>query len=160
MAWTDSWVWGALALILALLELVLGAGAFVFLALAAAALGGALLALFGATLIWQLAGVGVLAGILVPVSIKRIGHHTSPKAMGYGTTGTGVEQGYHFITEPREFDQTPAIKIKGDTYRVRDRDAPERPIPMGMRVRFDHFEGTTAIVVPDPVTDTLSKTET
>lgn len=144
MEWSLTHFWLALALILSLAELT--SGVFLFLALGAAAALTAVLAFLGAPFEWQLVGMGVLSGILVPVAIIWIKPRFSPKGVSYGTTGTGVEHGKHYRTLKRDFDGATGVTINGDFYRLRVMDSGETELPEGTDVIFDHFDGTTAVV--------------
>lgn len=146
MQWNPSFLWLLVALLLGLAELT--SGGLVLLALAGAAVLTALLAFFGAPLPWQLIGMGIFSGVLVPLTIRVIKPYFTPRGVAYGTTGTGVEKGRSFYTVTRDYDGASGIKINGDFYRVRV-DGNERTVlPEGTEVRFKAFEGTTAIVQP------------
>ena len=106
----------------------------------------ALLAFLGAPFEWQLAGMGLFSGILVPVAIRWIRPRFSPKGVAYGTTGTGVEQGRRYQTLKRDFDGATGIKVNGDFYRLRVTDTGETDLPEGTDVIFKQFDGTTAVV--------------
>lgn len=144
MDWTYAHFWLILALGLALAELT--SGVMLLLALALAAAVTALLAHLGASFEWQLVGMGVAAGILVPVTIRWIRPRFSPRGVAYGTTGTGVEQGQRFRTLRRDFDNTTGIHLNGDFYRLKVRDTGVTELPPGTEVIFEEFDGTTAIV--------------
>lgn len=146
MEWTLTHFWLILALILGLAELT--SGVLVLLALAVASALTALVAYLGAPLEWQLASMGVLSGILVPVAIRWLRPRFSPKGVSYGTTGTGVEQGREYRTLQRDFDGAIGIKINGDFYRLRLADGSTPELPVNTPVIFDHFDGTTAVVKP------------
>jgi len=91
MEWSITHLWLILALLLGLAELT--SGVMVLLALAIAAAFTAVLAFFGFSLEWQLAGMGLFSGILVPIVVRWLKPRFSPKGVAYGTTGTGVDQG-------------------------------------------------------------------
>ena len=91
MEWSLTHFWLILALVLCLAELT--SGVLLLLALGIAAALTALLAFLDVPFEWQLAGMGIFSGILVPVAIRWIRPRFSPKGVAYGTTGTGVEQG-------------------------------------------------------------------
>lgn len=147
MEWSLAHLWLILALILGLAELT--SGVMVLLALGIAAALTAVLALVGASFEWQLAGMGVFSGILVPIAIKWLKPRFTPKGVAYGTTGTGVENGTVYRVLKRDFDQATGIKINGDFYRVRVSDTGETELPEGTRVIFETFDGTTAVVSVD-----------
>ncbi|GGX94003.1 hypothetical protein GCM10007160_21840 [Litchfieldella qijiaojingensis] len=144
MDWTLAHTWLAVALLLGLAELT--SGALVLLALAVAAALTALLAFMGATPAWQLLGMGVFSGLLVPLTIKVIRPHFSPRGVEYGTTGTGVEKGREHRTLKRDYDGASGIKINGDFYRLRVAESGETELPADTQVIFQEFDGTTAIV--------------
>ncbi|MDX1457307.1 MAG: NfeD family protein [Marinobacter sp.] len=146
MEWSLTHFWLILALVLCLAELA--SGVLLLLALGIAAGLTAILAAMGAAFEWQLVGMGVLSGILVPVAIRWIRPRFSPRGVSYGTTGTGVEAGKHFHTLQRDFDNASGIKINGDFYRLKVADSHQTELPEGTEVVFDHFDGTTAIVRP------------
>lgn len=147
MEWSLTHFWLILALILGLAELT--SGVLVLLALGIAAALTAVLAFGGAPFEWQLAGMGVFSGILVPVAIKWIKPRFTPKGVAYGTTGTGVENGVAYQVIKRDFDNASGVKVNGDFYRVRVSDTGETELPEGTRVIFKTFDGTTAVVVVD-----------
>lgn len=147
MEWSLTHFWLILALILGLAELT--SGVMVLLALGIAAALTAVLAFAGGSFEWQLAGMGVLSGILVPAAILWIKPRFSPKGVAYGTTGTGVEHGTIYQIIKRDFDHAAGIKMNGDFYRVRISDTGETELPEGTRVIFKTFNGTTAVVVVD-----------
>lgn len=147
MEWSLTHFWLILALILGLAELT--SGVLVLLALGIAAALTAVLAFIGAPFEWQLAGMGVFSGILVPVAIKWIKPRFTPKGVAYGTTGTGVENGTAFQVIKRDFDNASGVKVNGDFYRIRVSDTGETELPEGTRVIFRNFDGTTAVVVTD-----------
>ena len=147
MEWSLTHLWLILALILGLAELT--SGVLVLLALAIASALTAVLAFIGVSFEWQLAGMGILSGILVPVAILWIKPRFTPKGVAYGTTGTGVENGSVYQTIKRDFDSATGIKVNGDFYRVRVSDTGEAELPEGTRVIFKTFDGTTAVVVID-----------
>jgi membrane protein implicated in regulation of membrane protease activity len=151
MEWSLTHFWLILALILGLAELT--SGVMVLLALGIAAALTAVLAFAGGSFEWQLAGMGVLSGILVPVAILWIKPRFSPKGVAYGTTGTGVERGTIYQIIKRDFDHATGIKMNGDFYRVRVSDTGETELPEGIRVIFKTFDGTTAVVVMDHQTE-------
>ena len=144
MEWSLTHLWLILALILSLAELT--SGVLVLLALGIASALTAILASLGVSFEWQLAGMGVFSGILVPVAIKYIRPRFSPKGVAYGTTGTGVERGTVYETLRREFDDATGIKVNGDFYRLRVGASGDTELPAGTRVVFKRFDGTTAVV--------------
>lgn len=147
MEWNPAYAWLIIALLLSLAEL--SSGGMVLLALGMAAALTALLAWLGLSLAWQLVGLGILAGILVPIAIKFIRPWFSPRGVAYGTTGTGVEKGRTYCTLKRDFDGATGIKINGDFYRIRISENGATELPEGMVVTFRSFDGTTAIVTLD-----------
>ncbi|WP_168012404.1 NfeD family protein [Halomonas salinarum] len=145
MEWTPAMLWLAAALVLGLAELT--SGALLLLALAfAAALTAATTAALGLPFSGQLLVMGVLAGILVPLTIKVIRPRFSPQGVAYGTTGTGVERGHRYVTIERDFDGASGLKINGDFYRLRVDSTTTTRLPAGTNVIFKEFDGTTAIV--------------
>ncbi len=148
MEWNPAVIWLIAALLLGLAELT--TGGLVLLALGAAALLTAGLAGLGLPLPWQLLGMGLFAGVLVPLSIWVIRPRFSPRGVAYGTTGTGVEKGHLYTTLKRDFDGATGIKVNGDFYRLRVADSDARAgatdLPAGTPVIFKTFDGTTAIV--------------
>jgi len=144
MEWSLTHFWLILALVLGLAELT--SGVLVLLALGVASALTALLAFLGMPIEWQLVGMGVFSGILVPVAIRWIRPRFSPKGVAYGTTGTGVEQGRHYRCERRDFDGAIGIKVNGDFYRVRTSHGDPTGLEPGADVVFETFDGTTAIV--------------
>jgi membrane protein implicated in regulation of membrane protease activity len=144
MEWSLTHFWLILALIIGLAELT--SGVMVLLALSIAAALTALLAFLGASFEWQLAGMGLFSGILVPVAIKWLKPRLSPKGVAYGTTGTGVERGQVYHTLKRDFDDATGLKVNGDFYRLRISDTGETELPEGTPVIFETFDGTTAVV--------------
>jgi inner membrane protein len=144
MEWSLTHLWLILALILGLAELA--SGVLVLLALGIAAALTAILAFAGFSFEWQLAGMGVLSGLLVPVAIIWIRPRFSPKGVSYGTTGTGVERGTVYRTIKRDFDDATGIKVNGDFYRLRISETGETELPADTRVVFETFDGTTAVV--------------
>ncbi|MBS9403618.1 nodulation efficiency, NfeD-like protein [Halomonas sp. TRM85114] len=149
MDWNLAYTWLVIALLLGLGELA--SGALVLLALAAAAALTAIIAWLGFGLSWQLLGMGVLAGVLVPLAVMRIRPAFSPRGVAYGTTGTGVEKGHRYTTLKRDFDGASGIKVNGDFYRIRlaadaNEKSGETELPAGSSVIFQDFDGTTAIV--------------
>lgn len=144
MEWSLTHLWLILALVLSLAELT--SGVLVLLALGIAAALTALLAYLGVSFEWQLVGMGVLSGVLVPLAIWVIRPRFSPHGVAYGTTGTGVEKGTHYQSQIRDFDAATGIKVNGDFYRIRVAETGETELPAGTDVLFDQFDGTTAIV--------------
>jgi len=144
MDWNVAYTWLAIALLLGLAELA--SGALVLLALAIAAAVAALLAWLGASMTWQLLGLGIVAGVLLPLVIKVIRPWFSPPGVDYGTTGTGVEKGHEYRTLKRDFDGATGLKINGDFYRLRVADTDTTELPVGSAVIFQRFDGTEAIV--------------
>ncbi|QFU02925.1 hypothetical protein FIU83_14860 [Halomonas sp. THAF5a] len=145
MEWTPATFWLATALLLGLAELT--SGALLLLALAfAAALTAAATAVFGLPLSGQLLAMGILAGVLVPLTIKVIRPRFSPRGVAYGTTGSGVERGKRYLTLERDFDGASGLKINGDFYRLRVDGSATTRLPPDTEVIFKEFDGTTAIV--------------
>ncbi|HIX62468.1 MAG TPA: NfeD family protein [Candidatus Halomonas stercoripullorum] len=144
MGWNPAVVWLAVALLLGLAELF--SGGLFLLALAVAAVLTAALTLLGLTLPWQLLAMGILSGILVPLTIWKIRPWFSPGKNQYGTTGTGAHRGQRFTTTQRDFDNATVILVNGDLYRICVAQSGETVLPPGTTVVFDHFDGTTAIV--------------
>ena len=144
MEWSPAYFWLILALVLSLVELT--SGVLVLLALGIASALTALLASLGASFEWQLTGMGVFSGILVPVAVRWIRPRFSPRGVAYGTTGTGVEQGRHYRTLKRDFDDATGIRVNGDFYRLRTLDTNLTELPEGTEVVFERFDGTTAVV--------------
>ncbi|CAM4044035.1 nodulation efficiency, NfeD-like protein [Vreelandella rituensis] len=147
MEWNPAYTWLIIALLLSLAEL--SSGGMVLLALGMAAALTALLAWLGLSLAWQLVGLGILAGVLVPIAIKFIRPWFSPRGVAYGTTGTGVEKGRTYHTLKRDFDGATGIKVNGDFYRIRISENGATELPEGTAVTFKTFDGTTAIVTLD-----------
>lgn len=143
MDWNPTYIWLAIALLLGLAELA--SGALVLLALGIAAALTACIAFLGVSLAWQLLGMGIFAGLLLPLTIKVIRPYFSP-AMAYGTTGTGMEKGHEYPTLKRDFDNATGIKINGDFYRIRIAKTEATELPIGTAVIFQEFDGTTAMV--------------
>ncbi|WP_404298786.1 NfeD family protein [Halomonas sp.] len=148
MDWNPAVIWLIIALLLGLAELT--TGSLVLMAIAAAALMTSALAGLGLSLSWQLIGMGVFSGALVPLAVWVIRPWFSPRGVAYGTTGTGVEKGHTYTTLNRYFDGASGVKINGDFYRLRIADSEERggetELPAGTSVIFQTFDGTTAIV--------------
>jgi len=144
MEWSLTHFWLILALVLGLAELT--SGVLVLLALAIAAALTAVLAFVGMSFEWQLIGMGVFSGLLVPIAIRWIRPCFSPKGVAYGTTGTGVEQGKRYHTLKRDFDGATGIEVNGDFYRLRDDNTGATDFPAGTDVIFRKFDGTTAII--------------
>ncbi|EWG99437.1 NfeD family protein [Halomonas sp. BC04] len=144
MDWNPALIWIAIALLLGLAEL--SSGGLVLLALAVAALLTSALAAMGLSLPWQLLGMGIFSGLLVPLAIMVIRPWFSPRGVAYGTTGTGVEKGHTYTTLKRDFDGASGVKINGDFYRLRVEETGETNLPEETRVVFKRFDGTTAIV--------------
>ncbi|KAA1174266.1 nodulation efficiency, NfeD-like protein [Marinobacter salinexigens] len=144
MEWSLTHFWLILALVLGLAELTSGVLLLLALAIAAALTAG--LAFLNVPFEWQLVGMGVFSGILVPVAIRWIRPRFSPKGVAYGTTGTGVEQGQRYTTLKRDFDGAIGIKVNGDFYRLRISETGATELPEGTEVIFQHFDGTTAVV--------------
>ncbi|XKH59540.1 nodulation efficiency, NfeD-like protein [Halomonas sediminis] len=147
MEWNPAYAWLIIALLLSLAEL--SSGGMVLLALGMAAALTGLLAWLGLSLAWQLVGLGILAGVLVPIAIKFIRPWFSPRGVAYGTTGTGVEKGRNYRTLKRDFDGATGIKVNGDFYRIRISENGATELPEGTVVTFKSFDGTTAIVTLD-----------
>ena len=144
MGWSPAVIWLAVALLLGVAELA--SGALVLLALAVSAAIAAAVAAFGLGLSWQLLALGLAAGLLVPLAIWRIRPCFSPKGVRYGTTGTGAERGQVFRTERRDFDGAVGLKLNGDFYRARLAGPLGASPEVGDVVRFERFDGTTAVV--------------
>lgn len=144
MDWSLTHLWLVLALVLSLAELT--SGVLVLLALGIAAALTAALAFLGVPFYWQLVGMGVLSGLLVPLAIRVIRPRFSPRGVDYGTTGTGVEKGNLYRTLKRDFDGATGLKINGDFYRLRTSDNGRTEFPEGTDVIFEQFDGTTAVV--------------
>ncbi|MEH6561283.1 MAG: nodulation efficiency, NfeD-like protein [Marinobacter sp.] len=144
MEWSITHFWLILALVLGLAELT--SGVLLLLALAIAAALTAVLAYVGMSFEWQLVGMGVFSGLLVPIAIRWIRPCFTPKGVAYGTTGTGVEHGKRYRTLKRDFDGAAGIKVNGDFYRLRDDNTGATDFPEGTEVIFKQFDGTTAIV--------------
>lgn len=144
MEWSLTHAWLILALILGLAELT--SGALVMLALGLAAALTAFTAALGVSFEFQLVTMGIMSGLLVPAAIWWIRPCFSPKGVAYGTTGTGVERGKHYLTQLRDFDGATGIKVNGDFYRLKLEDGSSPELPAGTPVVFDTFDGTTAIV--------------
>ncbi|MCE9683939.1 NfeD family protein [Halomonas alkalisoli] len=144
MDWNPALIWVAIALLLGLAEL--SSGGLVLLALAAAAVLTSALAALGLSLPWQLLGMGVFSGLLVPLAVMVIRPWFSPRGVAYGTTGTGVEKGHTYTTLRRDFDGASGVKVNGDFYRLRVDETGETDLPEGTLVVFKQFDGTTAIV--------------
>lgn len=148
MDWNPAVIWLIIALLLGLAEVT--TGGLVLMALAGAALLTAALAGLGLSLSWQLIGMGVFSGVLVPLSVWVIRPWFSPREVAYGTTGTGVEKGHTYTTLKRDFDGASGVKINGDFYRLRvsdsDKGGGKTELPAGTSVIFQTFDGTTAIV--------------
>ncbi|QJR00177.1 nodulation efficiency, NfeD-like protein [Halomonas sp. PGE1] len=155
MDWNPAVIWLIVALLLGLAELTTGGLVLLALGIAAALTAG--LAALGLPLPWQLLGMGLFSGVLVPLAIWVIRPRFSPRGVAYGTTGTGVEKGHTYTTLKRDFDGASGIKINGDFYRLRvaaDEESGKTDLPPGTRVIFQAFDGTTAIVTlasPAPV---------
>ncbi|WP_417512730.1 NfeD family protein [Marinobacter sp.] len=148
MEWSLTHFWLILALVLGLAELT--SGVLLLLALAIAAGLTAVLAYAGMSFEWQLVGMGLFSGLLVPIAIRWIRPRFSPKGVAYGTTGTGVEQGKQYRTQKRDFDGAAGVKINGDFYRLRDETTGATDFPEGTNVIFRQFDGTTAVVQTVP----------
>lgn len=144
MEWSLTHFWLILALVLGLAELT--SGVLLLLALAIAATLTSVLAYIGMSFEWQLVGMGVFSGALVPIAVRWIRPCFSPKGVAYGTTGTGVEQGQRYHTLKRDFDGATGIKVNGDFYRLRDDTTGATDFPEGTGVIFTKFDGTTAVV--------------
>ena len=144
MEWSLTHFWLILALVLSLAELT--SGVLVLLALGMAAALTALLTFLGAPFEWQLVGMGVFSGILVPLAVRWIRPRFSPRGIAYGTTGTGVEHGRSYRTLKRDFDNASGIKVNGDFYRLCTSDTGMTELPAGTEVIFERFDGTTAVV--------------
>ena len=149
MDWNPAVIWLIVALLLGLAELT--TGGLVLLALGIAAALTSALAGLGLSLPWQLLGMGLFSGVLVPLAIWVIRPRFSPRGVACGTTGTGVEKGRTYTTLKRDFDSASGIKINGDFYRLRvaadaGESSGETDLPPGTRVIFQTFDGTTAIV--------------
>lgn len=145
MEWNPAYNWLILALLLSLAELT--SGAMILLALGIAAALTAAVTALGLSLPWQLLSMGIFAGIMVPIGIMVIRPRFSPRGVAYGTTGTGVEKGNHYLTLKRDFDNATGIKVNGDFYRLRVLESGQTELPSGTPVVFKRFEGTTALVM-------------
>ncbi|WP_322001915.1 NfeD family protein [Marinobacter alexandrii] len=150
MEWSLTHFWLILALVLSLAELT--SGVLLLLALGIASALTAVLAYIGLPFEWQLVGMGIFSGVLVPVAIRWIRPRFSPKGVAYGTTGTGVEHGRRYRTLIRDFDRASGIKVNGDFYRLRVESTGGTELSEGTEVLFKHFDGTTAVV--EPITHT------
>jgi membrane protein implicated in regulation of membrane protease activity len=157
MDWNPAYIWLALALLLGLAELT--SGGLVLLALAFAAALTAVVAWLGLSFAWQLLGMGIFSGVLVPLAIWKIRPWFSPRGVAYGTTGTGVDKGRVFTTLTRDFDSATGIKVNGDFFRIRVADTGETDLPAGTRVTFMSFDGTTAIITLAPSDTTPQHSE-
>lgn len=159
MEWNLAYLWLTIALLLGLAELM--SGGLVLLALGIAAVLTAGLAAMGLSLPWQLLGMGILSGLLVPLAVMVIRPRFSPRGVAYGTTGTGVEKHRTYTTLKRDFDGATGIKINGDFYRLRVVETGATELPAGTLVTFKTFDGTTALVssaTPDSSTTNVSST--
>lgn len=154
MDWNLAYLWLILALLLSAVEL--GTGGLVLLALGIAAALTAGLAALGLSLPWQLLGMGILSGLLVPLAVMVIRPRFSPRGVAYGTTGTGVEKHRTYTTLKRDFDGATGIKINGDFYRLRVVETGATELPAGTLVTFERFDGTTAIVSTATATTNVS----
>lgn len=155
MEWNPAYTWLVIALLLGLAELM--SGTLLLLAVAVAAALTAILPALGLSLPWQLLGMGLFSGILVPIAIWVIRPRFSPHGVNYGTTGSGVEHGRRYVVIRRDFDAAPVLLINGDLYRLRVSNSRQTTLPEGTEVIFERFEGTTAIVhiAPGTSADTL-----
>ncbi|WP_051233932.1 NfeD family protein [Halomonas halocynthiae] len=144
MEWNPVYTWLVIALLLGLSELL--SGSLLLLALAASAALTAILTVLGVSLPWQLLGMGVFSGVLVPLAIRVIRPRFSPHGVNYGTTGSGVERGRRYVVKHRDFDAASVLLINGDLYRLRVSQSRQTELPEGTEVIFERFEGTTAIV--------------
>lgn len=151
MEWSLTHFWLILALVLSLAELT--SGVLLLLALGIASALTSVLAFIGLPFEWQLVGMGIFSGVLVPIAIRWIRPRFSPKGVAYGTTGTGVEHGRRYRTLIRDFDHACGIKVNGDFYRLRVESTGNTELPEGTQVLFKHFDGTTAVV------ETITHTE-
>lgn len=151
MEWSLTHFWLILALALSLAELT--SGVLLLLALGIASALTSVLAFIGLPFEWQLVGMGIFSGVLVPVAIRWIRPRFSPKGVAYGTTGTGVEHGRRYRTLIRDFDSASGIKVNGDFYRLRVDSTGNTELPEGTEVLFKQFDGTTAVV------ETITHTE-
>lgn len=151
MEWSLTHFWLILALVLSLAELT--SGVLLLLALGIASALTSVLAFIGLPFEWQLVGMGIFSGVLVPIAIRWIRPRFSPKGVAYGTTGTGVEHGRRYRTLIRDFDHACGIKVNGDFYRLRVESTGNTELPKGTQVLFKHFDGTTAVV------ETITHTE-
>lgn len=160
MEWNPAYSWLVITLLLGLAELM--SGTLLLLALAVAAALTAILPMLGLSLPWQLLGMGLFSGILVPVAIHGIRPRFSPRGVNYGTTGSGVERGQRYRVMHRDFDGASVLLINGDLYRLRVASNPsglDDDLAEGTDVIFERFEGTTAIVqlAPDTGVETSPK---
>lgn len=151
MEWSLTHFWLILALVLSLAELT--SGVLLLLALGIASALTSVLAFIGLPFEWQLVGMGIFSGVLVPIAIRWIRPRFSPKGVAYGTTGTGVEHGRRYRSLIRDFDHACGIKVNGDFYRLRVESTGNTELPEGTQVLFKHFDGTTAVV------ETITHTE-
>lgn len=151
MEWSLTHFWLILALVLSLAELT--SGVLLLLALGIASALTSVLAFIGLPFEWQLVGMGIFSGVLVPIAIRWIRPRFSPKGVAYGTTGTGVEHGRRYRSLIRDFDHASGIKVNGDFYRLRVESTGNTELPEGTQVLFKHFDGTTAVV------ETITHTE-
>jgi membrane protein implicated in regulation of membrane protease activity len=139
-------IWLVIAALLVLAAAM--TGDFTLAALALAALAGAGTAAFtdiGA--LWQVAVVGVAAGILGPL----LNRFLRPLLRGpdYGVAGSGAEAGLR-TTVVRSGDRI-GVRIKHDFFPARRED--DQPLAEGDPVTVLRFEGITAIVEPAASTD-------
>ena len=134
-------IWLVIAALLTLAAAM--TGDFTLVALALAALAGAGTAAFtGIDALWQVAVVGIAAGILGPL----LNRFLRPLLRGpnYGVAGSGAEAGLR-TTVVHSGEKT-GVRIKHDFFPARTEDA--TPLAEGDRVTVLRFEGITAIVEP------------
>jgi len=137
----DAWHgWLILALLLALAEVFAGNFTLVAVGLACA-LGALLAATTAASLMLQIAAVGVAAAVLGPLLVRGLRPYLRRDA-GAGPVGTGVEAGTAVIVE-RDGERL-GIRYQGDWFPVRAVD--DAPLEAGQRVVLERFEGITARV--------------
>lgn len=150
----EAWhLWVVLGLALAVAELL--GTQFVLLALGVSCLAGAAVAGFtDADLGTQILATGVLAAVLVPLAVARLGRRIRPTE-GYGVTGTGAERGT--VAEVLERAGDVGIKYRGDFLPARLTDG-SKPVP-GARVRVIALRGITVTVEPVSAADSGRKSE-
>lgn len=135
-----AWLWMLIGLSLIVAEILLGT--FVLLPIAVAVLCSALVAFIGGMLTWQLIALAIVAGILMPISIRLIKPRFTPKGVGYGPVGSGAETEAVMTVVRRDYDDALSVRIKGDYYAI-DSD---QTLAEGDQVRITHFSGGIASV--------------